>query len=168
MTLTLTRQLRDLFPDAELSKVDISCIFRKIPMMGRWIKVTDVGRPLDGRKTRSLYLRGRRKYSKLTFKYNFLVVWIMCTIFRSVLLFRLISFTIIMLSVITHPNPQNMWNPPVRHCLQISNVLLNYYFNKTMIFLLIFITRLKLQCLKDGRFITIENDVSKVNLSKLQ
>ena len=99
---------------------------------------------------------------------------IMCAIFRSVLLFRLISFTFVMekqrvlLLVITHPNTQNMWNPSTRHCLQIRNFLLNYYFNKTMIFLLIFITRLKLQCHKDGRFITIENHVSKVSLSKLQ
>ena len=55
---------------------------------------------------------------------------IMCAIFRSVLLFRLTSFTIIMekqrvmLLVITHTNPQNMWNPPARHFLQMRNVLL--------------------------------------------
>ena len=173
--MTFTRQLRDLCPDAELSKVDISCIFRKIPMMGRWIKVTDVGRPLDGRKTVVYICEVAENIPNWPSNTLFLSFeLIMCAIFRSVLLFRLISFTIIMekqrvmLLVITHPNPQNMWNPPARHGLQIRNVLLNYYFNKTMIFLLIFTTRLKLQCLKDGRFITIENDVSKVNLSNLQ
>ena len=175
MTLTLTRQLRDLFPDAELSKVDISCSFRKIPMMGRWIKVTDVGRPLDGRKTRSLYLRGRRKYSKLTFKYIIFVFWINYVCHISKCAFISFNFFYDYHGKAASHVISNNTSKSTKHVKSASSSFLtneecptNYYFNKTMIFLLIFTTRLKLQCLKDGRFITIENDVSKVNLSKLQ